>query len=71
MKVERKVKPDFDPIVITLETEEEASIIWHRLNNNGDIKRYHDVRKIYEDSYMVTKLWSALNKIFIPRKELR
>jgi hypothetical protein len=28
----KKVEPEFEPVVITLETKEEAEAMWHRLN---------------------------------------
>lgn len=32
MKVERKNQPKFIPIIITLDTEEEARYMWHRFD---------------------------------------
>lgn len=74
MKVERKViEPAFVPIVITLETEEEASHLWHKLNNTSSIwADYCRKRGISTNTagYGLNFLmWDTLHKVFDPAGE--
>ena len=71
MKVEQKSpKKEFIPIVITLETEEEALAMWGRLNTAIDTiakdygSAYHPcIRKAL---YKVRYLWSEFSQIYQP-----
>lgn len=74
MKVERKQpEPTFDPIVITLETEEEASHLWHKLNNTGSVwADYCKKRCISPNTHafgLNFEMWDALHKVFNPPGE--
>lgn len=63
MKVERK--NGFQPIVITLETYEEACEMWHRLNEGFvKIKDNHD--STYEFPGDSNDLWRKMNAVFKP-----
>jgi hypothetical protein len=73
----------FFPITITLETEEEAEVMWHILNNNRGISEY--VRDEFP-SYSTSKklkledgkeirnikdmFWKELNAVFKPSYSL-
>ena len=62
MKVERK--SDWPPIVITLESREEAVEFWHRLNLNSESAKYHMKHLMNEElSY---KMWDSFDRIFNP-----
>ena len=70
MKVERKeVEPKFEPIVITLETEEEARLMWAKLNlPSSTAKRDDDgildgirARSI---TFLNTSMWEEFDKVF-------
>jgi len=48
MKVERKQKEEWVPIVITLETKEEAQLLWHCLNmSRVDLDRVAKRQSLY------------------------
>jgi len=67
MKVERKTaEPAFVPIVITLETEEEANHLWHRLNNTGDWEKYCGRKGISINDGLDDAMWEALDEVFDP-----
>ena len=69
MKVERKAaEPTFVPIVLTLESEAEARMAWHMMNNNGywdDYRRNHNVPEVSVKDAM----WRALDKLYRPKDE--
>jgi len=71
MKVERKrTEPVFEPVVITLETQEEAETVFH-LTNAGFIDRYfsNDRYRSPANFYSIKgNLWEALDKLFSPRR---
>ena len=70
MKVERKQEKKFEPITITIETEEEAICMWHRLNAGrislGDYYRQFPNSHIVADSNMNYGMWESYNKTFRP-----
>lgn len=65
MKAERKI--GFEPIVITLETEEEANMFWHRFNNNGDWSTYKKYENINDT--VTYRMWEELNRVHKPKKQ--
>ena len=70
MKVERG-NGGFVPIVITLETIEEAELLWHRLNCATTqpfdaYKREGGIVTLF-DYY---SMWEALNDVFDARKKI-
>ena len=68
MKVERKIiEPTFVPIVITIETREEAVELWHRLNCSiWKSFNQHGKEKGYEPSPVINGMWTKLDEFFHP-----
>jgi hypothetical protein len=64
MKVETK-EPEFKPIVITLETKEEAIIMWHLMNNSEDVS-FSDYKVGVNiprgTTKFTTEMWEQLDK---------
>jgi len=67
MKVERKQKEEWAPIVITLETKEEAQYLWHCLNisRNDVLERSNEdnvpfPHTFYKSDYII--MWEALDQ---------
>ena len=73
MKVEQEKK--FEPITIILETKDEATILWHRLN----VAQGKTIIEYYEEDWRnrspellrlentnLDSMWSALDKVFRP-----
>lgn len=72
MKVERqRPKEQFVPIVITLETEEEANYLWHRLNiaDTDSFDNYRQRKHIDFSVGFSFGMWTELNKVFRPEGE--
>lgn len=68
MKVSRQEKKrDWVPVVITLETEEEAAHLWHRLNcaNDETFRRYSLSRNL-RSPFDFDILWATLDTVFRP-----
>lgn len=73
MKVERTtepvVVPVFIPIVITLETEDEADYFWHLLNVASNvIKKHTDSQFDFPDDLELFPAWKAFSAIHRPRE---
>jgi len=67
MKVEQKDVKPFQPITITLETEEEAIVMWHRLNVG--MRDYFDRKNEYAhhrriENRVSTPMWELFNDTF-------
>jgi hypothetical protein len=77
MKVERKVEePKFVPIVITLESEAEANLMWHLLNETMCLEKAAEKRYAYPSlieahrfrgSNANTGMWQAFNEVYRPK----
>jgi len=57
----------FSPIVLTIETEKEATFLWHYLNNNptrsfGDYLRENEITM--KVSSIKTTIWKAIHQVF-------
>ena len=68
MKVMREGKK-FEPITIVLETEEEASFLWHKLNSTGDWYDYTVSHKIRNVENMNDEMWDKFSAIYRPEGE--
>lgn len=72
--VEKKNKPDFEPVTITLtiESEEELLSLWHRANCNGDhgaITEYiKHISLPIGNLAPVTPFWKILDDIKMERR---
>ena len=73
MKVERQdpEKRPFIPIVVTLETREEATYLWHRLNCAGatSFVQYCQKEGILLNRGACTLMWHTLDEVFTPEEE--
>ena len=66
MKVEGKGK-EFSPITITLETREEADLMWHMMNCGVDrsLMAYAGEKKLEEDwIFLKTEMWKCLDNSY-------
>lgn len=67
MKVERKkVKPKFEPIVITIESEVEAEVMWNRLNlgeGNFESLRLNEKENKHLSNHSMS-MWQSYNSIY-------
>ena len=74
MKINHKEPEGFQPFTITVETEEEARVIWHRMNTaSGSFREHcvgsqhlnglHEVQFDEDDDAKVTAdVWNACDK---------
>lgn len=69
MKVEGK-KPEFKPVVITLESEDELYYLWHCLNlNKLDVKELSGLSTTpFPENLDDMKIFKKLDKIVRPEK---
>jgi len=75
MKAERK-EIDFEPIIITIETEEEANYLWHLLNMPANhleqyVKEWYPTKKSAQKAVEFgkcnkNKIWETFDKIYRP-----
>ena len=66
MKIKRE-SSKFKPITLTIETEQEAIALWHRLNaSKENVEKSADLEW---DDGCVTDMWSMLDDLFTPPKE--
>jgi len=66
MKVSR-AKTEFNPITITLETEEEANLMWHILNcgESRTLLDYWEKRGVGEfPAGLATNIWEAFDSCY-------
>lgn len=66
MKAYRK-DPDFKPVVIEIESEDELRYLWHCLNENKEkIKINADFSVPFPDNIEDYKMWDVIDKLLIP-----
>ena len=67
MKVERRTVETFEPVIVTLESEEEAELLWHFLNCTNDT-----LKLILEDRYnkslveLHEAMWEDFSDVYNP-----
>jgi hypothetical protein len=69
MKAERK-QPEFEPVIITLESEDELYYLWHCLNlNKLDVKELSGLSTTpFPENLDEIWMFQALDKIVRPEK---
>lgn len=69
MKVERK-QPAFEPVIITIESEDELNYLWHCLNvDKSDIESLSISSEIkFPRNVDDKQMWEALDEIVRPKK---
>lgn len=70
MKVERKeVEPKFEPITITLETKEEANLMYHMLNcgEGTSLKEYYKDINASFPIYVSHRMYDLFSNIWSAR----
>lgn len=66
VKITREDKK-FRPVVVILETEEEAAALWHVLNCSIDVTMREYIEGSYSfNSLLLEKIWSELDSVFVP-----
>ena len=61
----------FAPVILTIETEEEANLLWHLLNN-APTRSFQEYLTDYQKGINVadkTNMWKVLNNGFCPKDE--
>ena len=73
MKVYRtQEEPKFEPITIVLETEDEATMLWNKLNINPDGRAVDTqimarMQEIRSHRVLNQNMWSSFNNTYRPR----
>lgn len=69
MKVEKRAYPTkFTPFTITIETEEEAKMLWHRFNCNRDIETYEVDYGAKLRGNLSQAMWAEIDNVYNPVK---
>lgn len=69
MKVEKRAYPiKFTPFTVTIETEEEAKMLWHRFNCNRDIETYEVDYGTKLRGNLSQAMWNEIDKVYNPEK---
>ena len=68
MKVTRG-EPKFEPVIITLETQEEMDYMWHKLNAGTSFSGYCEEKDISFPWRLSGDMWSDYDDVYTPEGE--